>query len=429
MLHTLISLAIILAATAPAVPAAPPGTGLPAFDDHASAAGFLPRAKAEEVGVSPARLTQLMAEAQASRASAAIVLKDGRVIAERYFDGPARPLATMSVTKAIVGLAIGMLLDERKIPSVDAPMSTWLPEWKDDARKARVTVRHVMTHSSGVGHFLTGPEIYKHPDWVAFARALPAEHEPGRQIAYNNAVTQLLTEVVRQAAGMPVDRYLDERLFKPLGIHTWRWNRDRAGNPEGFAGLTLLPRDLARIGAMLADGGRWQGRQIVSAAYLEAATTPIAPGGDIGLSWSLAAPRAYVMQTASGLEVLRQKGLGSLADGLSPLTGRRFRTWSDYMEAAEPLIGQNGVTVLRPLPFRGVHWLDEHVGGRVFYHTGWLGQLLLVDPATRVVAVVMRAQPATEAEWKVPGEGFNNFRRGAMTLAAPDAADGAGLTP
>ncbi|MFN3432227.1 MAG: serine hydrolase, partial [Candidatus Sericytochromatia bacterium] len=151
MIHTLTSIAIVLATAVSAQPVASPDVGLPAFDAQASAPGFFPRARAEEVGVSPARLTRLLIEAQAAKASAAIVLKDGRVIAERYFDGPARPLGTMSVTKAVMGLAIGMLVDERKIPSVNAPMSTWLPEWKDDALKARVTLRHVMTHSSGVG--------------------------------------------------------------------------------------------------------------------------------------------------------------------------------------------------------------------------------------------------------------------------------------
>jgi CubicO group peptidase (beta-lactamase class C family) len=92
--------------------------------------------------------------------------------------------------------------------------------------------------------------------------------EPGSVFNYNGGGVALLGEVIARAAGQPLDRFADEVLFKPLDIRRHDWRRDRQGRVTPFGGLRLRPRDMAKIGRLVLDGGRWNDRQIVPAAWV-----------------------------------------------------------------------------------------------------------------------------------------------------------------
>lgn len=260
----------------------------PFFESTTAPQGFFPRAEPEAVGMDRAALEAVVAEAQNTHSTALIVIKDGRVVAERYFGNlPKQQLRINSVTKSVVSLSIGQLIEDGKIPGHNTPISRWFPEWTV-SKKAKITLRHLLTHTSGLFHEESAAKLYQQPDVVRYARGLPLTDEPGKNFSYSNEAVALIPGVVFAASGKPLDIYLHDRLFKPMGILDYKWDRDAAGNALAFGGLWLLPRDLVKIGQLMLDSGRWGGKQLVPAAWVRACTSPAGPSlSDYGLLWWL----------------------------------------------------------------------------------------------------------------------------------------------
>jgi CubicO group peptidase (beta-lactamase class C family) len=249
---------------------------------------FLPRGEPAALGLRAPALEALVHEAERSQSDALLVIRRGRIAVERYFRGDAGPLELMSVTKSVVALGIGFLVGEGRIRSIDQPLSTWFPEWVEGPRAA-VTLRHVLTHTSGLEHGASAAAMCAHADRLEYARQRPLVEEPGRRFDYSNEATQLLAGVVRASAGQPLDSYLRDRLFTPVGIRDWRWEKDPAGNVQAFAGLALTARDLARIGLLMLAEGAWGDTVVLSPTWISHCTSPALPASApfYGLLWYL----------------------------------------------------------------------------------------------------------------------------------------------
>lgn len=360
------------------------------FDLEEPRDGFLPRADPEEVGLDTEAVRTLVRQALRTRSDALLLIKDGRVVVERNPSGAVRRYETMSVTKSIVSLAIGLLIAEGKIDSVDVPLSTWFDDWTD-GRKGKVTLRHVLTHTSGLAHHQGAGTLNQQADRTAYARGRPVIEEPGKRFSYNNEATQLLAGVVRQAAGTDLARYLERRLFGPLGIDDFAWERDRAGNVQAFYGLALRPRDLARIGLFMLAEGRHDGRQLLPAAWVREATRPgLAAFPMMGYLWWLRHRGHRWLQTAARLDRLAAEGL-TVADRLRPLCGKEFDRAEAYWLAAGALLDDDGRGRL-------LAWIEDHdlpvarapAAPLGYNANGWQGQYLAVYPRWNLVAVRLR---------------------------------------
>ena len=327
------------------------------FDSAAVPSEFFPRSEPEAVGINPAALAALVAEAQNTHSNALIVIKDGRVVVERNFDRPAKqPLRINSVTKSIVSLAVGQLVADGKIPGLATPLARWFPEWAV-GKKAKVILQHIMTHTSGLYHEESAAKLYQQPDVIRYARGLPLAGEPGKNFAYSNEAVALIPGIALAAAGKPLDIYLRDRLFEPMGISDYKWDRDAAGNVLAFGGLWLLPRDLARIGQLMLDSGSWEGKQLIPAAWVRAGTSPArADIPEYGLLWRLYPGRKDATAAAAGF------------------------------------------------------------GG-----DGWLGQYLIVYPKWRLVVVRLHAIEAGNDEEENQKYGFNSLQQMALALVEKDA--------
>ncbi len=121
------------------------------FDPGMDEAGFYPRGDALGAKIDGAVVDQILREAEETKSDSLIILQDGHTIVERYFGKKRGPIETMSVTKSIVAIAVVLLLEDGKIPSLDAPMSTWLKDFST-GEKAKITLRHLLTQSSGLEH-------------------------------------------------------------------------------------------------------------------------------------------------------------------------------------------------------------------------------------------------------------------------------------
>ncbi|HXT00692.1 MAG TPA: serine hydrolase domain-containing protein [Elusimicrobiota bacterium] len=290
------------------------------FETNMSSAGFFPQASPESLGVDRAVLGELLEQPAAQHSDALIILKNGRVLAERYFASRPRPLPLASVTKVITSLAIMALLADGRISSIDAPMSTWFPDWKRGPKHG-ITLRHVLTHRSGLNCERgiaegDGKLIYQY-DTVAFSAAQPVKDEPGKRYCYNNAAIQLLAQVIRSASGESADDYLDHRIFGPMGVTHLRWALDGSGTPLLYGGLSIDARDLAKVGQLMLQEGRWEGRQLLPPEIIRSFTTA-SEYPSLGLIWDLisgpdGAPLGYYHDGSGGQYLVIYPRLGLVA--------------------------------------------------------------------------------------------------------------------
>jgi CubicO group peptidase (beta-lactamase class C family) len=209
-----------------------------------------------------------------------------------------------SVTKSVMTTLIGIAADQGKL-DLDAPVVSFFPGRNianNDERKARMTLRHLASNTSGLDCDPTQGEITQQQmrqsgDWVQFVLDRQMLFEPGTHFAYCSPGLHLLSAILKQATGLSALDFARANLFGPLGIEAVDWPYDAAGNNHGWGDLSLYPSDAARIGQLFLQQGEWQGRQIVSREWVAQATrpqatTPPAQGEDYGYGWWLSRPGA-----------------------------------------------------------------------------------------------------------------------------------------
>jgi CubicO group peptidase (beta-lactamase class C family) len=236
---------------------------------------------------------------------AVLVTVDGRPVLERYFGSSADDTSdTLSVTKSVMSILIGIALDEGLIDSVDQTLVELLPTHAADmaAASRAVTLRQVLTMTGGFPpqSYDVGPDAWFRADDPT-RRILsdgPVQvSEP--DFSYSNAGSHLLSVIVAEATGRSTLDYAREKLFTPLGIDTepavepvvtgdvipgydeaaFAWPRDAQGYHFGDCCIKLSARDMAKLGQLMLDDGRWQGAQIVSAEWVRTSTRPQVPAG------------------------------------------------------------------------------------------------------------------------------------------------------
>jgi CubicO group peptidase (beta-lactamase class C family) len=232
-------------------------------------------------------LDELVAAAYSANTDALVVLHDGALVGEWHRDGASTLIETMSVTKAVLNLATGRLISTGAIPSLDTPVHRYFPDWADGDH-SRISLRHLLSHTSGLHSERTTGAIYASSDFVRHALDSPLMAKPGTAFFYNNNGTKLLAGVIGSAAGRSMDDFLRQDLFRRLGITDMSWQRDAAGNPHGMAGLQLHARDLARLGQLVLDRGRHGHEQLIDAEWFDQS---LQPGSELsanaGLLWWL----------------------------------------------------------------------------------------------------------------------------------------------
>ena len=221
-----------------------------------------------------------------------LVLKDGRIELERYRQGRSETtrFLSASMAKSIVGLLVGIAIDEGSIRSIDDPAKRYVPALAGHPY-GETSIRHLLQMSSGVKF----AERYDGRDDLAPAhrrdhraalagrgsrRPAYAERrvDAGKLFYYSSADTQVLGLVLRGATGMTVADYLSTRLWQPMGAEDdATWLVDAAGQEAVFAFLHARLRDFARLGLLVANDGRAGGRQLVPAAWVRQSTESAGP--------------------------------------------------------------------------------------------------------------------------------------------------------
>ncbi len=246
----------------------------------------------EAVGINSEDLERL--DAEASRLSeltgiqSIVVIKDGYIIAEKYFDpnytaDSLHPV--FSITKSITATAFGIAFDDGLINRLEDSAISFFPEYtleNPSDFKSTINLRHLLTMTAGFDwQELEYP--YSDPrnswsDWInsddRVKHVLDKEvvNEPGTLYNYNTGVSHLLSVIIEKVSSQRTDLYVNEKLFQPLGINSYEWFVDPQGHASGGHGCYLSPRSVAKIGLLYLNDGLWNGQQIVSSAWISEAT-------------------------------------------------------------------------------------------------------------------------------------------------------------
>lgn len=232
-------------------------------------------------------LSDLVQRAQEAHSHSLVLMHRGRLIGAWYADGEDRMIEAMSVTKSIVNLAVGRLITTGQLDSLDEPVASFFPEW-DEGPKKTITLRHLMSHTSGLEPGTPTTEIYASPDVVQFALDAELLHEPGQHFAYNNNAANLVAAIVERVSGSPLPEFLRQEIFGPMGVTDFVWAADASGNPHGMAGLGIHASDLARIGQLVLQKGEWDGQQLIDPSWFSESLRPASElNRESGLLWWL----------------------------------------------------------------------------------------------------------------------------------------------
>ena len=235
------------------------------------------RVTPESQGISSDLFAALLRELDASKDTEMhhfMALRHGKVICECNFAPYPKGMwhITHSMCKSITGMAIGMLIEEEKL-KLDENIYDIFPDHINAFSKIfrpAITVENLLTMTSGVTFNESG--IVSGNDWLGSFLNASVNGKPGTEFQYNSLNTYVLSAIVTKRTGETLTEYLTPRLFGPLGITKYYWETCPKGITKGGWGLFLCAEDMAKLGQLYLQRGKWNGQQLVSEYWIEIST-------------------------------------------------------------------------------------------------------------------------------------------------------------
>ncbi len=222
-------------------------------------------------------------QAKGVRLHSLLIVRNGYLVTEAYFD-PYTPDVRHTIesnTKSVVAALVGIAIEQGKIKSAGQKMVDFFPGrvmQNMDARKEAITLKDLLSMTPGLDCADGSPAasgMYQTNLWVQYLQDLPMTDEPGKKWIYCSGASHLLSAILQEATGMDARSYANQYLFQPLGIapvEVKDWGADPEKISNGIAGLYLTPRELAKLGYLYLNRGSWDGKQVVPASWMDAAT-------------------------------------------------------------------------------------------------------------------------------------------------------------
>lgn len=285
------------------------------------------------------------------------------------------------------GIALEMLRESGKIPSFDAPLRQYFPEWARDPRGS-ITLREVMDQASGLDASQES-FIGVLGDVVKQGLSLKRVTKPGATWAYNDAATALLSGVIRRASGMTPEHLLQRDLFVGLGIRDFFWTADTDGNSPCHAGLAMHGTDVLRIGQMLV-GDRQAPRGFDARRFLATVGFEQAPGRpDYGLLWWKAHAVEITVLDDATIKAWRGARMpDSYVQRLLPIRGQEFK--KGYTAEIEKRLGrEDEAAFANYIKYHDLSFGSHRASGPVIFieARGAGGQYMILFPAEHAVVV------------------------------------------
>jgi CubicO group peptidase (beta-lactamase class C family) len=228
----------------------------------------------EEAGMDSEKLEDAVANLMAHDSLGVIVLRGGKIVAEKYADnwGRDKSMKIASATKSMVAILVGMALEEGKFTGLDQSISDFAPQWKGTPKEA-ITLRHLLSMTSGLNSKGFRVSNAKGDQFEVNSK-MPLSHEPGTVWNYNTPAYHMFFRILEKATGESLEVYAQRKLFGPLGMEHTTWMKEETGDVTNYYRAICSTRDLGRFGIFALRGGRWRDKQLVSEEFFKLATTP-----------------------------------------------------------------------------------------------------------------------------------------------------------
>ena len=235
-------------------------------------------------------------------ANSVLVVNQGTIVREKYYNDFTyrTEFNTYSVTKSFTSTLIGIAIDQGIIGSVNDPIVSYFPNItfdNDSPEKQRVTIKHVLTMTSGFDYGVD-PTLAPPVEGSVALHVLnsPVSREPGTSWVYDSQAPSILNRIIEIQSNMSLMEFANETLFQPLGIQDPRWGTDDSGLTYGGFGLYLTSREMAKFGQLFLQEGIWEGEQLVSKQWVQESTSEhmpenadfvysVRPPSDYGYLW------------------------------------------------------------------------------------------------------------------------------------------------
>lgn len=242
---------------------------------------------AAQSGIASTALEAAAAWAKAQNSTALLVARDGKLVFERYWQGTGRDTRfnPQSMSKTVLAMMVGVAIERGAFTSVDDPVGRYISEWADDPR-GKITLRQMLWMSAGLeqgddgfGYDISPRNpIVRHSlgsDFTRLLLSLEPVEPPGQRFDYNNQVNQLIGLALERATGRDYEALLSEWIWQPLGLRDAAMPLDREGGMVLTSCCILSrPVDWLRLGELFLDRGRYNGRQVVPARWLDEMIKP-----------------------------------------------------------------------------------------------------------------------------------------------------------
>ena len=231
--------------------------------------------------------TLLFTEPRYKSIHSILVSKGQETVFEGYFQGydSQKLHEAQSVTKSIQSILVGIALEKKFIPSLDTKIKPYFSQYTHldwSKGKADITIRHLLQMTAGLqwneaqvpytAYYQNDANILGlSQDWLHYALNKPMAHKPSLSFAYSSASPILLSHILREATCLPNELFAMHYLYIPLGISTWEYSKSQH-DPEILGDIALLPVDMLKIGQLMLGNGTYQGKNIVSKAWVQEAS-------------------------------------------------------------------------------------------------------------------------------------------------------------
>ncbi|MBA3276688.1 MAG: serine hydrolase [Chloroflexia bacterium] len=281
------------------------------------------------------------------------VVRSGQLAFEHYRGGyDAGTLVNIrSVTKSVTSTLVGIALERGDFDDIDLTVADLIPDripLDADPAVADITMHSFLSMSSGLWWDTHDdwPMLLEAENWVENTLRQPIVADQGTDFIYNTGGSHLIGVMLAAVLDRPLEEYADEFLFQPLGIQRGDWMRSPQGEVNGGSGLELLPRDMAKLGRLLMDGGQWNGTRLLPDDYAAAATTEQSEGesvtgGNIGVPYGF----QWWITGATGYEAFFGLGFGGQYIYVVPDLDLVVVVAAGFGEGEQPIL-----TSHRPIP-------------------------------------------------------------------------------
>ncbi|WP_142786144.1 serine hydrolase domain-containing protein [Changchengzhania lutea] len=341
-------------------------------------------------------LNKIKEKARETHSDAVIIIKGETMVYEDYFGKEEKPIYIASAGKSLVSLAIGKLIDNKQLDSLDQPIYTLFPEWKQ-GQKREVTIRMLLNHTSGLQNNPNPMiELEPAPDFQinnVIKLALTAELSsiPGDKFNYNNKAVALLGGIVEKASGKRFDHFFIEEFYKPMDIANYNWIQDKEGNPTTHGAFVIKPSDFIKFGQLILNEGLYNGKRLISESWIEES---FKQGQEFDvrfglLWWRLPEYEQRIIDEDIWDSWKKANVNKDFLKQIKPLKHKLYNNKYDYFKDLKDLFGDRWNSVLNKQLPHSVMSSKRIYGKRIvaYYADGYRGNYLVIIPEKNIVAI------------------------------------------